>query len=509
MALNIYQNKTRLKLFLLVTALLIALVTLWYTNHLANRIATDEEKKVKLWADAIDKKAKIVKYTNDLFIRISEQERNNVTIWANATKLLSTTTDEQVFTFLNDITAGNKNTPMLLVNEDLHIIGSRNIENLNIQDSTIFRGKVEEVFGKYPPIKIENTIVGIRIVNYIFYLDSKIFTDLKAILKDLLESFVSEVVINSASVPVILVNENGQIENTGNIENNIVKNEKLLRAKLDNMKSSGKSLYVDLGPGKSKTLYYENSEIYNQLKFFPFIQLSIFAGFLLVGYIAFSGARRVEENQVWVGMSKETAHQMGTPLSSLNAWVELLKESTIEELKEMNIAEEIEKDVLRLSLVADRFSKIGSKPELKAMNLEHIIEDTVSYFKVRTSLRTHFEINKIDPIGEVKINKELFIWVLENLIKNAIDAMEGIGSITINYGHFNDNIYIDIVDTGKGIPKGSFETIFQPGYTTKTRGWGLGLSLCKRIVVNYHKGKIFVKDSKAGQGTTFRILLPL
>lgn len=491
-------------------AMFIGIITLWYTNYLANRIATDEEKKVKLWADAIDKKAKIVKYTNDLFIRISENERNNVKYWANATNLLSitTTSDDKVLTFLSDITSGNKNTPMLLVNQDMHIIGSRNVENLNIQDSTMFRGRVEDLFSKYPPILIDTRIAGIRIVNFIYYLDSKIFTDLKSILKDLLESFVSEVVINSASVPVILVNENGVIETTGNIKSEITDNPKLLRAKLEDMKSSGKSLFVDLGPGKSKTLYYENSEIYNQLKFFPFIQLSIFAGFLLIGYLAFSGARRAEENQVWVGMSKETAHQMGTPLSSLNAWVELLKDSTIEELKEMNIAEEIEKDVIRLSLVADRFSKIGSKPELKPMNLELIIEDTVSYFRVRTSLRTIFEINKIDRISEAKINKELFIWVLENLIKNAIDAMEGLGSITINYGVFNDNIYIDIIDTGKGIPKGNFDTIFQPGYTTKTRGWGLGLSLCKRIIENYHKGKIFVKDSKAGQGTTFRILLP-
>jgi signal transduction histidine kinase len=305
-----------------------------------------------------------------------------------------------------------------------------------------------------------------------------------------------------------LVNEKGEIEYHGNLEKNTDNNVKLLRARLEKMKSNGKSITLDLGPGKRKILYYENSATYNQLKFFPFIQLSIFAGFLFIGYLAFSGARRVEENQVWVGMSKETAHQMGTPLSSLNAWVELLKDSSIEELKEMNIAEEIEKDVIRLSLVADRFSKIGSKPELKPMNLEEIIEDTVAYFKVRTSLRTEFEINKTEDIQEVKINKELFIWVLENLIKNAIDAMEGIGSITVNYGKFNDNVYIDIIDTGKGVPKGSYETIFQPGYTTKARGWGLGLSLCKRIIVNYHKGKIFVKDSKPGQGTTFRILLP-
>lgn len=508
MAFNVYQNKTRIKFLLTLAALLIALITLWYTNYLASKIADEEERKVKLWAEAIENKAKIVKYTNDLFIRITEQEKNNATYWANATNLLATTTDDKVYTFLSDITQGNKNTPLLLVNEDMRIIGSRNVEHLGISDSLYFRGSVEQLFSKYPPILIDTRIAGIRIVNFIYYLDSKIFTDLKAILKDLIESFVSEVVINSASVPVILVNEKNEIENSGNIDKSISNNPKLLRAKLNDMKNNGKLIYIDLGVGKRKTLYYENSTTYNQLKYFPFIQLSIFAGFLLIGYLAFSSTRRVEENQVWVGMSKETAHQMGTPLSSLNAWVELLRESSIEELKEMNIAEEIEKDVNRLSLVADRFSKIGSKPELSPLPLNTIIEETVEYFKVRTSLKTHFEINQIDTLDPIKLNKELFIWVLENLIKNAIDAMEGIGSITLNYGRFNEYVYIDIIDTGKGIPKSNFETIFQPGYTTKTRGWGLGLSLCKRIIENYHKGKIFVKDSKAGVGTTFRILLP-
>jgi phosphohistidine swiveling domain-containing protein len=218
MALNIYQNKTRLKLLLLFIAMIIALVTLWYTNQLANRIASDEEKKVKLWAEAIENKAKIVKYTNDLFLRISESERNNVNLWAGATNIISSTSDENVLTYLSSIIASNKNTPMLLVNEDMRIIGNRNIEGLNIEDSTVFRGKVEELFSKYPPILIDTRIADIRIVNFVYYLDSKIFTDLKTILKDLLESFVSEVVINSASVPVILVNEKGEIEYHGNLE---------------------------------------------------------------------------------------------------------------------------------------------------------------------------------------------------------------------------------------------------------------------------------------------------
>ena len=205
MALNIYQNKTRLKLLLLFIAMLIALVTLWYTNQLANRIASDEEKKVKLWAEAIENKAKIVKYTNDLFLRISESEKSNANLWAGAINIISSTTDDNVLTYLSSITTSNKNTPMLLVNEDMRIIGNRNIEGLNIEDSIVFRGRVEELFSKYPPILIDTRIADIRIVNFVYYLDSKIFTDLKTILKDLLESFVSEVVINSASVPVILV----------------------------------------------------------------------------------------------------------------------------------------------------------------------------------------------------------------------------------------------------------------------------------------------------------------
>ena len=506
---NIYQQKTRLKLILLVIALILALVTIGYTNHLANKISSDEEKNIKLWAEAIENKANIVKYTNELFIKIAENERTNVRLWADATTLIATTEDSKVFTFLSDVSSSNKNTPMLLVNEDNRIVARRNVDMIGIEDSVDFRGSLKTMFSVNDPIVIDTRIEDIHIVNYIYYKDSKIYEDLKKILKNLVQSFLSEVVINSASVPVILTDENGGIESTGNIEKNIVANKKLLFARLDKMKKNGKSMNIDLGGQKRKTIYYENSYLYKQLSFFPFIQLLIFAGFLGVAYIAFSSSRKAEENQVWVGMSKETAHQLGTPISSLNAWVELLKITPIEDLIKLNIAEEIEKDVNRLTLVADRFSKIGSMPEKTHYKIGEILHEVVEYYKIRSSQRVIINLYCENENDLILINRELFVWVLENIVNNAIDAMEGIGTIDISSGKINNQYYIDISDTGRGIPKNNFETIFQPGYSTKKRGWGLGLSLSKRIVENYHKGKIFVKESSAENGTIFRINIPI
>ena len=506
---NIYRQKTQVKLVLLIIALTLALITIWYTNHLANKISTDEEQKIKLWAEAIENKANIVKYTNELFVKITESERTNVRLWADATTLIATTNDSKVFTFLSDVSSSNKNTPMLLVNEENRIIARRNVESGHIEDSFEFRGTLRSEFSQNEPIVIDTRIEDLHIINYIYYKDSKIYDDLKKILKDLVQSFLSEVVINSASVPVILTDEDGSIENTGNIDKDIVSHKKSLYVRLEQMKQNGKSFTIDLGGGKTKHIYYENSELYQQLSYFPYIQIIIFGGFLFIAYFAFSSSRRAEENQVWVGMSKETAHQLGTPISSLNAWVELLKITPIEDLMKLNIDEEIEKDVTRLTLVADRFSKIGSMPEKTYYKIGEILHEVVEYYKIRSSQKVIINLYCEAEDDRIYINRELFVWVLENLVNNAIDAMEGIGTIDISSGKINNQYFIDISDTGRGIPKNDFETIFQPGYSTKKRGWGLGLSLSKRIVENYHKGKVYVRDSSPENGTTFRINIPI
>ena len=253
-------------------------------------------------------------------------------------------------------------------------------------------------------------------------------------------------------------------------------------------------------------IYYKDSALLTQLKYFPYIQLSVIAIFLLLAYTAFNTSRKSEQNQVWVGLAKETAHQLGTPISSLMAWTELMKEKFNAE--DDPLIAEMENDIKRLEIVADRFSKIGSKPKLEDHSVYEVVKDFVGYFRVRVSKNISFEMdgNKRLHAG---LNVPLFDWVLENLLKNAVNAIEGKGLIRVQItgSKVKKLVYIDVSDTGKGIARSKFDTVFQPGYTTRKRGWGLGLSLTKRMIENYHNGQIFVRDSELGKGTTFRIIL--
>lgn len=252
--------------------------------------------------------------------------------------------------------------------------------------------------------------------------------------------------------------------------------------------------------------YYKDSFILTQLRFFPYIQLSVIALFLATAYVAFSSARRAEQDQVWVGLAKETAHQLGTPISSLMAWVELIKARFNAENDAL--VAEMETDITRLEIIADRFSKIGSKPNLEDHVVFVVVQNFVAYFKLRSSEKISFAVTG-DAQVRALLSVPLFDWVIENLLKNAVNAIDNDGTITINIieNLAKEEVLIDVKDTGKGIVRSKFDTVFQPGYTTRKRGWGLGLSLTKRIVENYHNGQIFVKESEMGKGTTFRIIL--
>jgi len=259
-------------------------------------------------------------------------------------------------------------------------------------------------------------------------------------------------------------------------------------------------------PGGWWLVFYKDSPLLTQLKLFPYVQLTLIAIFLLMAYTAFSSSRKSEQDQVWVGLAKETAHQLGTPISSLMAWIELMKEKF--DAEDDVLVAEMENDVKRLEIVADRFSKIGSKPVLEDHLVYDVVKDFVDYFKVRVSKNIGFELSG-NPLLQAGLNVPLFDWVLENLLKNAVNAIDGKGSIKIEISSakVKNQVFIDVTDTGKGIQRSKFDTVFQPGYTTRKRGWGLGLSLTKRMVENYHNGQIFVKDSEIGKGTTFRIVL--
>ena len=318
-------------------------------------------------------------------------------------------------------------------------------------------------------------------------------------------NFLYEIIQANTTIPVILTDSNGVVNQFRNIEAFKMKNEAWVVDKIAEMKKQNEPFEIEFVGGK-QFIYYENSTLLNQLRIYPYFQLAVIALFLAMSYFAFSYSRTSEQNKVWAGMSKETAHQLGTPISSLMAWLDYLKES--DAVVPQKVITEMEYDMDRLGLITERFSKIGSEPSLTICSLYEVIEESVRYINSRTSDKVSIFIRDQEKFKEaqVQINKPLFAWVVENLCKNAVDAMEGKGEIVFSFQGIRDTkVLIDISDTGKGVPSNKFKTIFKPGYTTKKRGWGLGLSLVKRIVENYHKGKIYVKSSELDKGTVFRI----
>jgi signal transduction histidine kinase len=316
--------------------------------------------------------------------------------------------------------------------------------------------------------------------------------------------FLYSIIENNTTIPVILTDEADSIFSSGNFDAARMRDPGYLKSQLLKIKKKKSPIVIDLGNGHTNQIYYKDSIILTQLNFYPYIQIGIIALFILVAYLAFRSSRKAENNQVWVSMSKETAHQLGTPVSSLTGWVEILQQK----YPEMSISREIALDVERLEKITERFSKIGAKPGLADVNLVAIILGTIDYLKSRTSSKVSF-IFDFDSSKAIIIplNAALFEWVIENISKNAIDAMEGKGKITYHISETEKNIMVDISDTGKGIPKRAHKKIFNPGYTTKQRGWGLGLSLTKRIIEEFHKGRIFVRHSEMGIGSSLRIVL--
>lgn len=379
---NIYTQKQRWKILLLLAAMMIGSASLWYTNRLVKKLSEEERKKIELWAEATRKLADVSEVNSDI-------------------------------NFLSNVISNNTTIPVIWADDKFEVISYRNLDSTSAQNPAWLKKRLIEMQADHEPIQIR---IGQNLVQYILYSDSDL----------------------------------------------------LIR-----------------------------------LRYYPYFQLAVISLFLLVSYLAFSTSRKAEQNQVWVGMAKETAHQLGTPLSSLVAWLELLKMKGLSD----EYSKEIEKDLQRLQTITDRFSKIGSAPALSRSNIHTVLEHSVDYIRSRTSGKVTFTLQSQANEVSVPLNIPLFEWVIENILKNAIDAMGGNGTITISILDQQQFVYIDIADTGKGIPKSAYKTIFKPGYTTKSRGWGLGLSLSKRIIEEYHNGHIFVKHSEVNKGTTFRIVL--
>ncbi len=503
---SIYQKKQKWKLWLASGAALIVIASLYYTNELVKNVAVEERKKVELWADAVRSRATLVQYTEKLFERLKIEERKRAEIWAQAIQNISITEEDDTRSFYLKVVSENNTIPAIIVDEQNRINYITNVDTAGIKMASTFSGKIKNEFTKYKPIIIND---GFSNNYYIYYQDSKVFLELRDVLDNIIKSFISEVVVNSASVPVIVADSSStNIIASGNLSNALSTDTTAMLKLTKNMSGDNTPFRIDLPEYGSCLIYYQNSALLTQLKFYPVIQFVVIALFMLVAYFLFNFSRRAEQNQVWVGMSKETAHQLGTPLSSLMAWMEILRLKGIDE----DTLSEIGKDIKRLEVITERFSKIGSIPELTLHNLEEVLTESIAYMRLRASKKINITLQNLTENKEtiiVNLNVPLFDWVIENLFRNAIDAMEGPGSLEVTYLLKGKWIQIDVIDTGKGIPKSMLKTVFEPGYTSKKRGWGLGLSLTKRIIENYHKGKIFVRRSELGKGTTFRILLPV
>lgn len=314
-------------------------------------------------------------------------------------------------------------------------------------------------------------------------------------------------VLNSNNtIPVVVLDRDGVVQNFRNIElsdKEKANETEVVHAKAMSMKRNGRVVRISLSPADYMEICYDDSLMLRRLAWWPYIQLGVVLIFVVVAIFALLSSKKAEQNKVWVGLSKETAHQLGTPISSLMAWHEVLRENYPDD----ELIPEMGKDIQRLQRIAERFSKIGSQPEPTPENLNDVLAQVVQYIGRRASNRVSISLNVPQQALIVSVSAPLFEWVIENLCKNAIDAMDGAGSITITAKEEAECFSVEVADTGKGIPKNKFGTVFAPGYTTKKRGWGLGLSLAKRIVEEYHHGRVFVKNSEIGKGTTFRVEL--
>jgi len=325
-------------------------------------------------------------------------------------------------------------------------------------------------------------------------------TDIENLNEDI--SFIFEVINHNNTIPVILTDAQGKILYHKNFSPKKVKKAGYLEGQLLSMIQNIEPIIFEYADGKENRIYYKDSNILIRLRIFPYIILAVVALFVLIGYLAFSASRKSEQNKVWAGMARETAHQIGTPLSSLMGWVALLQDKEGID----DIALEMNKDILRLQTIAERFSKIGSQPELTKLDITKTLKHSFNYMKDRSSSKVLYTIDMPTQVFAY-INPQLFGWVTENIIRNAIDALAQKGSINLSVKAQNKKIYIDVTDSGKGLKSSQLKKVFVPGYTTKKRGWGLGLSLVKRIVEDYHKGQVFVLKSELTKGTTFRVIL--
>jgi two-component system, sporulation sensor kinase D len=516
---NLYSHKQKWKIALLVIALLLVGVSLFVSNTIVKGVSERERERARQWADAIKKKIELVQLTNGAFSTLRLLERDKMEVWLDATKELSKETPLDIvpdYTLPLKIIHENKDIPVIVLDGKKSISAHNNMDF----DTSYFREKnpsssQQEIVRFFEDSLLtlaelwiaKDQAFTVEVYTDLFmtyvYNDSKGILKLEAERDALINTFNQELIDNQGLIPVLLIDSA-----SNSIIGSNLPTEKLapnqLKKTIHSLRSSNRPIVIDFQNDKKSILYFDDSPELKQLKYFPYIQFAIIGLFVLIGYIIFSTFRKAEQNQVWAGMAKETAHQLGTPLSSLMAWIQLLEAQQADP----TITSEMMKDVVRLDKVTDRFSKIGSVPKMEEHDLNQTVKNVIDYLKPRISDKVNITVLHLsEPSSEH--NGPLLEWVIENICKNAVDAMSGKGKLELTIHHTAKWAHIDIKDSGKGISPKKVKTIFDPGYSTKKRGWGLGLTLVKRIVKEYHKGKVFVLESQMEVGSTFRISLPL
>ena len=499
--------KRRLKWILLALTVALALLALWQVQKIAATIRAEEQEKVRLWAAAVSQRARMVEATQRFFDEATLDEHRKMELYTNILQSFNDPNMNTDFKFslayVNYIIDSARTPIIITTARDSIITVPQELVGQKLE------GPLMDEYSVNPPFHYK--IYGMPMTLY--YKESQYYTQLREMLDGLMRSLIGDITQNSVKVPVLVVDSaHTRVLASGNMEK--VKGERLkVKGSGDTEPSSLASqlshfsndpIEITLPDGTRAYVYYADTDLLRSLRWLPLFYFFIAAVLLVVSYYLFRTARSDEQNRIWVGMAKETAHQLGTPLSSLMAWTEMLKGKTLTE----QYSAEIQKDIHRLETITHRFSKIGSVPELKEESVSDIVSNTVTYLQGRLPRKVKIitSLPEDDKLT-APINRYLFEWVIENLCKNAADAMDGAGTITIVASQDARKIYLDVSDTGRGMTPAVQRRIFDSGFTTKSRGWGLGLPLARRIVNQYHRGRLYLKYSVPGQGSTFRIAL--
>ena len=517
---NLYSNKQKWKIVLLIFALVGVGFSLWISNQTVQKVSDRERLRAKQWADAIKKKAELIEFTNRAFLQLRAYERAKMQLYLDATHEISKPIEGDYFpdySFPMQIINQNKDLPVILIDDKNQVSGYVNLdfdttelrkaypsvtkkELMKLYEDSLV--KVTQVWRKTnKPLSID-VVEGLNMTFY--YTDSKKTISLERERDSLINTFNRELILDSKLIPVVLyLPKTDSIIATNLSENELTKTTR--KNTLARLRKINDPLKIKINDETNLELFYDNSTELKQLQYYPYIQFTIIGLFIFIGYLLFSTFRKAEQNQVWAGMAKETAHQMGTPLSSLMAWVQLLEAQNVDQ----SIVEEMHKDIQRLDTVSQRFSKIGSETQLKDEDINLTVDSVMTYLRPRISQKIEITVDLLKEDISVRHNRPLMEWVFENICRNAVDAMEAKGKLSVTMHTSPEWLHIDVVDTGKGLLTKQYKQIFKPGITSKKRGWGLGLTLVKRIVEEYHKGKVFVLHSELGKGTTIRVSLPL